>query len=274
MEDQKIPLSAMSQEEPVVSLGESYTMALPEKKMEEQGKVYDEDGNEIVPSQKKKAQYVPIPETGFRVALSNDNGLGYVGTIYVGSEERPVKVLFDTGSDYLAVTSSLCSDPKLGQKELDEPVFDPVNFAYMPSGKDHSKCKSISYNIAQSSTSHALGGDDEKLDYGSAKLQGKLYQDQVCADGNKTSCTQFDFLALYQAKGLDDTDGVLGLAVHPDKTKQNLNYVWNLKNKGMIDQAIISFSTSGPNREEGSYAIFGGINEDQIVGGIRGLKKI
>ena len=100
-----------------------------------------------------------------------------MGTIYVGSEEKPVKVLFDTGSDYLAMTSSLCSDPKLGQKELDEPVFDPVNFAYMPSGKDHSKCKSISYNIAQSKSSKALGGDDEKLDYGSAKLQGKLYSD-------------------------------------------------------------------------------------------------
>jgi hypothetical protein len=26
----------------------------------------------------------------------------------------------------------------------------------------------------------------------------------------------FEFLALYQAKGLDDIDGVLGLAVHPN----------------------------------------------------------
>ena len=64
------------------------------------------------------------------------------------------------------------------------------------------------------------------------------------------------------------------MAVHPDKKKQNLNYVWNLKNKGMIDKAIISFSTAGPNKEEKSYAIFGGINEEQIVGGVRGLKKM
>jgi hypothetical protein len=81
-------------------------------------------------------------------------------------------------------------------------------------------------------------------------------------------------LALYQAKGLDDVDGVLGLAVHPDKNKKNLNYVWNLKNKGLIDKAILSFSVSGPNKEDPSYAIFGGINEAQIVGGIPGLKKI
>ena len=96
----------------------------------------------------------------------------------------------------------------------------------------------------------------------------------MCVDGNKTSCAQFDFLALYQAKGLDDVDGVLGLAVHPDKNKRNLNYVWNLKAKGIIDKAIVSFSVSGPNKEDPSYAIFGGINENQIVGGIGGLKKI
>jgi hypothetical protein len=62
--------------------------------------------------------------------------------------------------------------------------------------------------------------------------------------------------------------------VHPDKNKRNLNYVWNLKNKGIIDKAIVSFSVSGPNMDDPSYAIFGGINERQIVGGIAGLKKI
>jgi hypothetical protein len=33
-------------------------------------------------------------------------------------------------------------------------------------------------------------------------------------------------LALYQADGLDDVDGILGLAVHPDIKRRNLNYVW------------------------------------------------
>lgn len=101
---------------------------------------------------KKPEVHEPIPETGFRVFLTNDDGAGYTGTILVGSEEKPVKVLFDTGSDFLAVTSSLCNDQSLGQKELDEPVFDPVNFAYMPSGKDHRKCKSIGYNLIESKT--------------------------------------------------------------------------------------------------------------------------
>jgi hypothetical protein len=50
--------------------------------------------------------------------------------------------------------------------------------------------------------------------------------------------------------------------VHPDKEKRNLNYVWNLKNKGIIEKAIVSFSVAGPNIEDQSYAIFGGINEE------------
>jgi hypothetical protein len=81
-------------------------------------------------------------------------------------------------------------------------------------------------------------------------------------------------VALYQAKGLDDTDGILGLAVHPDIKRRNLNYVWQLKNKGLIDRAIVSFSVAGPNMADNSFAIFGGIDEGQIVGGIGGLKKM
>jgi hypothetical protein len=168
----------------------------------------------------------------------------------------------------------LCLNETLGKKEIDEPVFDSKTMTYKPSGKDHRKCKSTAYNLAASPSSKAMGGDDEKLDYGSAKLDGQLYQDQVCIDGNDTSCTQFEFVALYQAKGLDDTDGILGLAVHPDKNRRNLNYVWQLKNKGLIDRAIVSFSVAGPNMDDQSYAIFGGIDEGQISGGIGGLKKM
>lgn len=119
-----------------------------------------------------------------------------------------------------------------------------------------------------------MGGDDEKLDYGSAKLAGKLYTDKTCIDANKTACTNFEFLALYQAVGLDDTDGVLGLAVHPDIKRRNLNYVWNLKNSGIIDRAIVSFSIAGPNMDDQSYAIFGGLQPEQIVGGTEALKKM
>lgn len=77
--------------------------------------------------------------------LTNEDGAGYVGTIYMGSEDTPVKVLFDTGSDYLAITSDLCLDPKLGKQEEAETVFDSVNMVYKNTGKDLRKCKSTAY---------------------------------------------------------------------------------------------------------------------------------
>jgi hypothetical protein len=106
-----------------------------------------------------------------------------VGTIYVGSDERPVKVLFDTGSDFLAITSDLCDDPKLGKIVEDVPVFNATSLSYVHSGKDNRKCKSTAYQSKTSETAKAVpSADDEKLDYGSAKLQGKLYQDSTCID--------------------------------------------------------------------------------------------
>ena len=211
---------------------------------------------------------------GFRVDLTNEDGAGYVGNIFLGSENQPAKVLFDTGSDFLAVTSDLCLDPKLGKQEQDEPVFNTTSFVYEQSGKDLRKCKSTAYLTKQSKSSHRIGKDNEVLDYGSAKLSGQLFNDKTCLDPNQTACVDFDFLSLYQAKGLDDIDGIMGLAVHPEKERRNLNYVWTLKNNKVIDQAIVSFSIAGPESAENSYAIFGGLNSDQIVGGVGGLKKI
>jgi len=66
----------------------------------------------------------------------------------------------------------------------------------------------------------------------------------------------------------------LGLAVHPDAKRRNLSYVWQLKDKGIIDRALVSFSIAGPNMEDTSYALFGGISPEQIVGGVGGLKKM
>lgn len=88
----------------------------------------------------------------------------------------PATVLFDTGSDFLAVTSDLCLDPSLGKQEIDEPVFNSTSMAFEPSGKDLRKCKSTAYHAKHSQTARSLV-ETEKLDYGSAKLEGKLYKD-------------------------------------------------------------------------------------------------
>jgi len=105
------------------------------------------NGEDVDEMEMRKAHALSINE-GFRVELQNDDGAGYIGTIFVGKDDQPAKVLFDTGSDFLALTSSLCNDKALGQQELDVPVFDTKTFSYLPSGKDHRKCKSTAYNIA------------------------------------------------------------------------------------------------------------------------------
>lgn len=137
-------------------------------------------------------------------------------------------MLFDTGSDYLAVTSDLCLDPKLGKQEEEEAVFNSTTLTFTPTGKDLRKCKSTAFTTKNSKTDKMLH-KTQNLDYGSAKISGKLVNDQACLDANHTACTTFNFLALYQAKGLDDIDGVLGLAVHPEKDNRDLNYVMQLK---------------------------------------------
>jgi len=48
--------------------------------------------------------------------------------------------------------------------------------AFEPSGKDLRKCKSTAYHAKHSLTARSLV-ETEKLDYGSAKLEGKLYKD-------------------------------------------------------------------------------------------------
>lgn len=53
----------------------------------------------------------------------------------------------------------------------------------------------------------------------------------------------FEFLAAYEAQGLDkDFDGILGLSPHKDEKMKKQHYLWSLKNNGLIDRAMVSFS--------------------------------
>ena len=95
----------------IVNTGNTKTPSLAEVNDIHSQKIFNKDLNGIINDESNFsffAQTEKLPDNGIKVNLSNENGLGYVGTIYIGSQ--PAKVLFDTGSDYLAVTSSLCND--------------------------------------------------------------------------------------------------------------------------------------------------------------------
>jgi hypothetical protein len=64
-------------------------------------------------------------------------------------------------------------------------------------------------------------------------------------------------LALFDAKGLGEgVDGILGLSAHHDESKKGSSFVQSLKNAGVIDKAVVSFSIA-PGQ---SYALFGDWN--------------
>ena len=46
----------------------------------------------------------------------NEAGAIYVGELFISDTNQKVRLIFDTGSDYLAMTSSLCEDIKFGPK--------------------------------------------------------------------------------------------------------------------------------------------------------------
>ena len=78
----------------------------------------------------------------------------------------------------------------------------------------------------KSETSKILSKTSSKLSYGSANLQGFIWEDTTClqpgsvekmslAQQKENICGPFQFLAVYKEEGLEaDTDGILGLSPH------------------------------------------------------------
>lgn len=101
--------------------------------------------------QSKQAAAASQGEHTLRIDLSSNEDSLYVGSLYLGTPSQPVKVIFDTGSEHLAVSSDLCSG-----------------------------CKSKAFTLAQSKTQQLLSQETKTVVYGSAKFEGKETQDRTC----------------------------------------------------------------------------------------------
>ena len=77
-----------------------------------------------------------------------------------------------------------------------------------------------------------------------------------------SKCAPFEFLALYEAKGLDKKfDGILGLSPKKNESMNKLHLLWALREYGLIERGIVSFSiTRNDMKPELPYALFGGFN--------------
>ena len=60
-------------------------------------------------------------EKRFRVDLESQDDALYVGKLFIGApHSQPIKVIFDTGSEHLTITSSLCNDNTLGRFRMSQ----------------------------------------------------------------------------------------------------------------------------------------------------------
>jgi len=57
-----------------------------------------------------------------RVNLDSQDDALYVGSLYLGAPHgQAARVIFDTGSEHLAVTGSLCNNQTAGKYHFDKP---------------------------------------------------------------------------------------------------------------------------------------------------------
>ena len=189
--------------------------------------------------QSNKAFTASTGENQIKIALSSSPDSLFIGTLFIGSPEKQVRVIFDTGSEHLAIASDMCKD-----------------------------CPTKPYSLAASNSSNLLSNDTKTVLYGSAKFAGKETADRACVNQGE-GCINFKFLSLEQGTGLDkDADGILGLSPEMSTDRADQHLIWSLMKQKQISKASFSLSLSDSN----SFAVLGGIDDSQIVGGSNGLR--
>ena len=85
-------------------------------------------------------------DLALQVPLDSRNDAVYMGTIFMGSpNSQPAHLVFDTGSEYLAVTSALCDDKTSGNFKFKK--FDPLSGSFVQRDQLNERCKSQAYDM-------------------------------------------------------------------------------------------------------------------------------
>lgn len=139
----------------------------------------------------------PLVRVDKRIDISNYINFQYTGPVYMGSENEQLTVIYDTGSDWLALDTDFC-------KTCIQPV----------------------YNTSSSTTYQNVSDTVINQAYGSANLYALNGTDQISLDGTTdTRLDSFNFLAIKEQVGIQSTfDGILGMSrqmVLPDMDFEN-----------------------------------------------------
>lgn len=150
------------------------------------------------------------------------------------------KVMYDTGSSWLALTSSKCS-----------------------------KCDTQTYDFVKTESETPIEYKLEREYYGTSEIVAQRTIDNVCLadikfDKNKNTCIDgFHFLAITWQSGFK-YQGVLGISP-TNITGEGPSFLLTLAEQKKIDDPIVSFSISQDAKND-SFVIFGGIDKTQYTG--------
>ena len=234
--------------------------------------------------------------------LINYRDAEYIGDIYLGGPvSQRATVVIDTGSSWLNVKSCFNNGHCHKHDYQSKPEKDwPGHLKHYRRTvlRDKNNKNGVVYHMNKTKTGHFT--DFKKnfdLSYGSADLNGGRNHDIVCLKPFPKSVKEIEditpdimhdnfcvkdirFMTITESKGMETCDGILGVA---PKSYAKHSFLQELKTAGAIDQALISFSNNfhkssflwnHTGHTEKSYAIFGGINASQVIGGEEGIVTI
>lgn len=116
--------------------------------------------------------------------LVNEDGTMWTGELYMGGNVL-MDVVYDTGSDWLVIEGSDCTDCEGNKYDTNDSSGDPVRLT-----------NSIS-----------------ERNYGSASLTGREWTDKVCLRPETNCIDDFEFFLISTQVGIrEPIDGILGLS--------------------------------------------------------------
>ena len=129
---------------------------------------------------------------GYTQLLENEATLMWVGEMLMGSGFTPMNVVYDTGSDWLVVQGSDCTN-----------------------------CEGAMFDGSEGTQVNA---DETERHYGSASLYGYEYRDQVCL--NPRACVDdFEYFLITQQVGLSPPiEGILGMSLNRQFMLSDVEY--------------------------------------------------
>ncbi|XP_047330203.1 aspartic proteinase A1-like [Impatiens glandulifera] len=195
------------------------------------------DENNRIAAPRLTPQILDSQTDGVSVRLKNYENMQYYGEMSIGTPPQKFKVLFDTGSSNMWITSSKC-------------YFSIA-------------CYFNSKYYASRSKTYKVNGTSAEKQYSSGLLIGHFSKDDVLVGG--LTIKNQDFIEATKLPGFVFVfvkyDGIIGLGFQEISVGGVAPVWYNMMNQGLIQNPVFSFwLNKNFKEEEGGELVFGGID--------------